>query len=76
MKKMFYNNDTYYVVLREFKGHQVSNSNGSINMEALKAWRDYLGGDHVLKVQDSYLICETVEEIDYEEIVYTEEHAV
>jgi hypothetical protein len=72
MKRLFYNNDTYYVVLRELKVHQVSNSNGSINMEVLKAWRDYLGGDHVLRMNNSYLICETVEEPDYEEIVYTD----
>ena len=72
MKKLFYNNDTYYVVLRELKVHQVSNSNGSINMEVLKAWRDYLNGDHVLRVNDSYLICETVEEPEYEDVVYTD----
>jgi hypothetical protein len=72
MKKLFYNNDTYYVVLRELKVHQVSNSNGSINMEVLKAWRDYLNGDHVLRVNDSYLICETVDEPEYEDVVYTD----
>jgi|EP01052_Picozoa_sp_SAG31_P045580 hypothetical protein len=72
MKKLFYNNDTYYVVLREIKVHQVSNSNGSINMEVLKAWRDYLNGDHVLRVNDSYLICETVDEPEYEDVVYTD----
>ena len=72
MKKLFYNNDTYYVVLRELKVHQVNNSNGSINMEVLKAWRDYLNGDHVLRVNDSYLICETVDEPEYEDVVYTD----
>ena len=72
MKKLFYNNDTYYVVLRELKVHQVSNSNGSINMEVLKAWRHYLNGDHVLRVNDSYLICETVDEPEYEDVVYTD----
>lgn len=72
MRKLFYNNDTYYVVLRELKTHQVSNSNGSINMEVLKAWRDYLNGDHVLRVNDSYLICETVDEPEYEDVVYTD----
>ena len=72
MKRLFHNNDTYYVVLREIKGHQVSNSNGSPNMEALKAWRDYLGGDHVIKVNDSYLVCETIEDVEFEDIVYTD----
>ncbi len=75
MKKLFYHNDKLYVVLRELKGHQVSNSNGSINMEVLKAWRDHLGGDHVIKIQDDYLICETVEDVTYEPVVYTEDGA-
>jgi hypothetical protein len=41
-------------------------------MEVLKAWRDYLNGDHVLRVNDSYLICETVDEPEYEDVVYTD----
>ena len=41
-------------------------------MEALKAWRDYLGGDHVIKVNDSYLVCETIEDVEFEDVVYTD----
>ena len=44
---------------------------GVVQMELLKAWRDWIGADHVLRVQNSYLMCETVPEIDFEEIVYT-----
>ena len=44
-------------------------------MEVLKAWRDHLGGDHVIKIQDDYLICETVEDVTYEPVVYTEDGA-
>ena len=44
-------------------------------MDVLKAWRDYVGGDHVIKVHDEYLICETVEDVEYENVVYTEDGA-
>jgi hypothetical protein len=37
-------------------------------MEVLKGWRDYLGGDHVLRHNDAFLICETVQEPEWEEI--------
>jgi hypothetical protein len=37
-------------------------------MDVLKAWRDYLGGDHVLRQNDDFLICETVQEPEWEEI--------
>tara|TARA_R110000822_G_scaffold100606_1_gene226348 strand:- start:231 stop:464 length:234 start_codon:yes stop_codon:yes gene_type:complete len=73
MKNILYHNDKAYVVLRTLKVHQVSNPNGLVNMEALKAWRDYLGGDHVIKQNDSYMILEAIQDIDYEEIVYTDE---
>ena len=62
LKQIFYHNDTYYVVLRKLKVHSVSNSNGVINMDALKAWRDYVGADHVLRQNDEYLLCETVKD--------------
>jgi hypothetical protein len=38
-------------------------------MDALKAWRDHLGGDHVLKQNEEFYICHTVQEPEWEEIV-------
>jgi hypothetical protein len=35
-------------------------------MNVLKAWLDNLGGDHVLKQNDRYLIVQTIQEIEYE----------
>jgi len=46
--------------------HNFKNKDGSFNMDVLKAWRDHLGGDHVLKQHDRYLIVETIQEIEYE----------
>lgn len=31
-------------------------------MDLLKEYRDYLGGDHVLRTQTHFQICETIEE--------------
>ena len=52
--------------------HNFMDKQGVIQMELLKAWRDWLGGDHVLRVQDNYLICETIQDANFEEIVYTD----
>ena len=73
MRNILYHNDKAYVVLKTLKAHQVSNANGLVNMEVLKLWRDHLGGDHVIKQDNSYTVLETIQDIDYEEIVYTDE---
>jgi hypothetical protein len=44
----------------------VSQVNG--NMEGLKAWRDYLHCDHVLKHNDHFLMVRYVDDIEWEEI--------
>lgn len=72
MFKLYKHNDTWYKILREMPHHNFMDKNGVIKLELLKAWRDWIGGDHVLRVQDTYLICETIPEIAYEEIVYTD----
>ena len=42
--------------------HNFVGQNGVINMDILKAWRDYLGGDHVLKTPTHFQICETIQD--------------
>ena len=54
--------------MRKLKVHSVSNSNGVVNMEALKAWRDYVGADHVLRHIDEYFLCETFKDAQLVEI--------
>jgi hypothetical protein len=66
MKQLFKHNDKLYLILRDMAFHNFENKDGSINMEVLKAWRDYLGGDHVLKQHDRFLIVQTIQEIEYE----------
>ena len=72
MKPLYFHNDTWYQVIRVIKAYAVSNKNGVVNMEVLKGWRDYLGGDHVLRQNDVYLICETIPNIEWEDVVEDE----
>lgn len=46
---------------------KVSQVNG--NMEGLKAWRDMLGCDHVLRHGDQFLMVRFVDDVEWEELV-------
>lgn len=67
MKQLFKHNDNLYLVLRDMPEHNFKNKDGSINMNVLKAWRDHLKGDHVLKHNDKFLIVETIQDAEIEE---------
>lgn len=56
-------NSKMYQLVRTIKQEQVGT-----NMEGLKAWRDYLHCDHVLKHNDHYLMVRYVDDIEWEEI--------
>ena len=73
IKNIVYHNDKAYVVRGVLKAHQVNNSNGLVNMEALKLWRDHLGGDHVIKQDNIYTVLETIQDMDYEDLVYNDD---
>jgi hypothetical protein len=56
-------NGKMYQLVRTIKQEQVGT-----NMEGLKAWRDYLHCDHVLRHNDHYLMVRYVDDIEWEEI--------
>lgn len=56
-----------YKVLRYIRVHNLM-KDGEINQKVLGLWVKYEGGDHVLQERDMLLVCETIEEIEYEEI--------
>jgi len=55
MVKLIYLDNEYYQLVRQIKVEQV---NG--NMQGLKAWREMLHCDHVLKYQGMYLMVRRV----------------
>lgn len=69
MNKRFYtHNDKLFLVLKEVHEDKIKNKDGSPNLDALKAWRDWIGADHVLRISHSYLLCETIQDLKFEEI--------
>jgi hypothetical protein len=56
-------NGKMYQLVRTIKQEQVGT-----NMEGLKAWRDYLHCDHVLRHNDHFLMVRYVDDIEWEEI--------
>lgn len=57
-----YNGDTAYKILRKLPIHNFLNRDNQINQQVLGLWVKYLGGNHVLKQEDKFLICEIIEE--------------
>ena len=62
MKHLYKHGDKWYVVVRYLAEHNVRNSDGSVNLKVLEAWRDHVGADHVLRDANGYMLCETVED--------------
>jgi hypothetical protein len=62
MKQLFKFNDKLYVVVRDMALHNFLNRDDSVNMEVLKAWRDHMGCDHVLKHNERFLLVQTIQD--------------
>ena len=62
INKLIKHNDKWYKQLRYIKEGTVRKKTGEISMEALAAWRDYVGADHVLRDQTGFILCETIED--------------
>ena len=60
--KIIKHKDRWYKQLMYLKEHNVRRPNGEIVMDALAAWRDYVGADHVLRDQMGFMLCETIED--------------
>ena len=62
--RFFRHNDMLYLVLQEIPESKINDKKGDPNLELLKAWRDWRGADHVLRLSPSYLLCETIEDAE------------
>ena len=58
--RLFNHQGKHYKVIREIPFINFSEH----GMEKVKAWRDFLGADHVLKSRTHYMFCETVQEVE------------
>ena len=72
MKQLFKHGDLLYLVNRVMPLHQFHDKAGVFNNEKLKAWKEWLGCDHVLKHNEMYLFVETLLEHEFEDIIEDE----
>ena len=64
-KEIFYHNNEAYLILKKIKISSLSPRQYGIDsddhMKVLKAWMEWLGGNHVLKNNDEFWIVETIQ---------------
>ena len=60
INKLIKHNDVWYKLLKYLPEHNVVDKNGTVRMDVLAAWRDYIGADHVLRDQTGFMLCETI----------------
>lgn len=66
MKQLFKHGNLLYLVNRVMPLHQFHDKTGVFNNEKMKAWKEWLGCDHVLKHNNMYLFVETLPEHEFE----------
>ena len=66
-KQLYYHGDKAYLVNRRIPVHNFE-KDGGVVLDFVKAWRDYLGCDHVLRDQTHFIFVETIQDIEIEEL--------
>lgn len=67
MKELRVHNNKAYLILRKFIIHKFEDGN-VLNKDKVKVVRDWVGADHVLRDQHHFLFCETIQDIEFEDI--------
>ena len=64
-RQIYYHNGEAYLIIRKIKLSNLSPRQYGIDsddyMKVLKAWKEWLNCDHVLKHNDEFFICQTIE---------------
>ena len=68
MKELKLHNNQAYLILRRTLISKFEEGN-VLNKNKVKAYRDWVGSDHVLREQHHFLFCETVPDIESEDII-------
>ena len=64
LRQLHKHNDTWYQIIRKIAIHNFTDKDGKVNLDVLKEYRNFLGGDHVLSFQNEYWICQTVQDAE------------
>jgi hypothetical protein len=70
MKQIYIHEDKAYIILRKIGEWRFQKKlDNPIDMERVKMFRDWVGADHVLRDKTHFLFCETIEDIEWEELL-------
>ena len=65
-KEIYYHDNKAFLVLRKILLHQLDPKLYGINsnewIKVLRVWKEHLNADHVLRIKDTFLICEIIED--------------
>jgi ethanolamine ammonia-lyase large subunit len=68
MKQLYFHNDKAYLIIRRVLESHFYGKGNSPQLEYVQMYRDWCGADHVLRDQTHYMFCETIEDVEFEEI--------
>lgn len=58
----------FVILKRVWEGKFSPKLGNEPNMEHIQMYKDWVGADHVLRDQTHYLFCETIPDVEFEEI--------
>jgi hypothetical protein len=69
MKELYLHNGTAYLVMRRKSIESFSTKIGdNPNMEWVQMYMTWCGADHVLRDNSQFIFCETIKDVEFEEI--------
>ena len=68
MRPIYMHGDNAYIVLKRKLAEQFNTKRNMPDIEYLKEYRDWIGADHVLRDQTHFIFCETIQDIEWEDL--------
>ena len=68
MKQLYLHGGNAYLVLKRTLEQHFYDKQNNPQLEYVQMYRDWLGADHVLRDQTHYIFCETIQDVEFEEI--------
>tara|TARA_R110000796_G_scaffold109556_2_gene220973 strand:+ start:48 stop:281 length:234 start_codon:yes stop_codon:yes gene_type:complete len=77
MMPLYKHGDRLFQIKREIPLHNFQRKGTNhLDMEYVKAWRDWLGAEHVLRTQTHFLFVMRVDDVEFEEVINEEVECV
>ena len=68
MKQLYLHGGNAYLVLKRTLEQHFHDKQNNPQLEYVQMYRDWVGADHVLRDQTHYIFCETIQDVEFEEI--------